>query len=78
MLEQLVEEIRKGGSLETRALAARLGTTPHLVEAMLEHLQRLGLIQDYADCTSGCQGCGLRDACTSQTTVRLWQTKSED
>jgi hypothetical protein len=78
MLEQLVNEIQKGGSLETHALATRLGTTPQLVEAMLEHLQRLGLIRDYADCTSGCGGCGLRDACISQTTLRLWQTKSED
>ena len=28
MLEQLVKEIRNGGSLETQSLAARLGTTP--------------------------------------------------
>ena len=78
MLEQLVKEIRNGGSLETQSLAARLGTTPQLVEAMMEHLQRLGLIQDYSDCGSGCQGCGLRDACQSQSTVRLWQTNTEE
>ena len=77
MLEQLLKEIRNGGSLETHTLAARLGTSPQLVEAMLEHLQRLGLIQNYADCGSGCQGCGLRDSCGSQSTVRLWQSKSE-
>ena len=78
MLEQLVKEIRKGGSLETHGLAASLGTTPQLVEAMMEHLQRMGLIQNYSDCASGCQGCGLRDACSSQSTIRLWQAKSED
>ena len=76
MLEQLLKEIRNGGSLETHTLAARLGTSPQLVEAMLEHLQRLGLIQNYDDCGSGCQGCGLRDDC-SQSTVRLWQSKFE-
>ena len=70
MLEQLVKEIRNGGSLETQSLAARLGTTPQLVEAMMEHLQRLGLIQDYSDCGSGCQGCGLKDACQCQSMVR--------
>jgi FeoC like transcriptional regulator len=78
MLEQLVNEIHKGGSLETHALAARLGTTPQLVEAMLEHLQRLGLIRDYAECDTGCDGCGLKDACTNQGNVRLWQSGSKD
>jgi len=76
MLEQLVKEIRKGGSLETHGLAARLGTTPQLVEAMMEYLQRMGLIQNYSDCACACQGCGLRDACSNQGTVRLWQAKS--
>jgi hypothetical protein len=78
MLEQLVKEIQNGGSLETHKLAAQLGTTPQLVEAMLEHLQHLGLIQDFADCISGCQGCGLRGACSNPGMARLWQSKSED
>ncbi len=43
MLEELLKEIRAGGSLETGVLAARLNTTPQLVEAMLDHMQRLGL-----------------------------------
>ncbi|MFI4919941.1 MAG: FeoC-like transcriptional regulator [Legionellales bacterium] len=79
MLEKLVEEIRKGGTLETGLLAARLGASPQLVQAMLEHLQRSGLIQPYLNCdTSGCQSCGLHEACSSQTAVRLWQTKAEE
>jgi hypothetical protein len=78
MLEQLIKEIQNGGSLETHALAVRLKTTPQLVEAMLEHLQRLGLIQDYADCGNGCQGCSLSDSCSSPGMIRLWQSKTED
>lgn len=80
MLEKLVEEIRAGGTLETGALAARFGTTPQLVEAMLEHLQRTGLIQSYAGCSDGCQGCSLQDTCQkpSAGTLRLWQSTSED
>jgi hypothetical protein len=78
MLEQLVREIRSGGTLETGELAARLGTTPQLVEAMLEHLQRTGLIQAYIRCGDGCQGCSLQDACKKPAagTVRLWQSKA--
>ncbi len=77
MLEKLVEEIRLGGTLETGALAARLGTTPRLVEAMLEHLQRSGLIQAYVNCSDGCLGCSLQNACKKPGTLRLWQSTSE-
>ena len=79
MLEQLVNEIRAGGTLETGALAARLGTTPQLIEAMLGHLQRSGLIQEYSGCNEGCLGCSLQDACRNQahSTIRLWQSKPE-
>jgi hypothetical protein len=80
MLEQLINEIRAGGPLETGALAVRLGTTPQLVEAMLGHLQRSGLIQTYVSCSDGCLGCNLKDACKKPNsgTIRLWQSKSED
>lgn len=77
MLEQLVNKIRAGGTLETGALAARFGTTPQLIEAMLEHLQRNGLIQAYVSCNDGCLGCSLQDACKKPGAIRLWQSKSE-
>ncbi len=74
MLEKLLQEIRAGGTLETRTLAARLGTTPQLVEAMLEHLQRSGTIQAYLNCSNGCLGCSLQDSCKKAPgNVRLWQ-----
>ncbi len=80
MLEQLVNEIRAGGTLETGALATQLGTTPQLIEAMLEHLQRSGLIQAYVNCSDGCQGCTLKDSCRkpNQSTIRLWQSRTEN
>ena len=52
MLEKLLEEIRRGGTLETGALAKKLGTTPQMVQVLLEHLQRTGHISPY----QGCQG----------------------
>jgi hypothetical protein len=78
MLKQLINEIRAGGSLDTNTLAVRLGTTPALVEAMLEHLQRSGLIQAYVRCDDGCLGCSLQDACRKTPgSIRLWQSTSE-
>ena len=76
MLEQLVNEIRAGGTLEVGALAARLGTTPQLIEAMLGHLQRSGMIRQYVGCSDGCLGCSLQDTCQKQAPgiVRLWQS----
>lgn len=79
MLEQLLNEIRAGGTLEAKALAVKLGTSSQLMEAMLEHLQRAGYIKDYTGCGDGCQGCGLHEVCGTQRrdAVRLWQSNTE-
>ncbi len=63
MLEKLLTEIRSGGTFETGVLAAKLDTTPELVEAMLEHLQRAGYIRPYRTCGDACGGCSLREEC---------------
>ena len=77
MLEKLLTEIRSGGSLEVSALATRLGTSPAMVQAMLEHLHRLGYIQPYGDaCGDGCGGCSFSQACNIEERVekiRLWK-----
>ena len=63
MLEKLLAEIRAGGTFETGKLAARLGTTPKMVEAMLAHLQRAGQLDTYQTCGDTCGGCSLREGC---------------
>ena len=76
MLEKLLNEIRSGGTYEARTLAARLGTTPEMVQAMLEHLHRLGLLKPYQNCGEGCSGCSLQSDChttDSSIGLRLWQ-----
>ncbi len=79
MLEQLLAHIKAGGTLETGELAVKLGTSPQMVDAMLEHLRLSGYIQAYSDCGDGCQGCGLKSSCGSgerARTIRLWQSSS--
>lgn len=76
MLEKLLEEIRSGGTFETGVLAAKLGTTPALVEAMLDHLMRAGQLRPYETCGEACGGCNLKQMCQSarrKDGVRLWQ-----
>jgi hypothetical protein len=63
MLEKLLAEISSGGTFETGELAARLGTTPELLVAMLEHLQRSGYIQPLQTCNDACGGCSLSKTC---------------
>ena len=79
MLQQILNEIRSGGTLSTDQLAVRLGTSPEFVAAMLEHLQRTGLIHSYADCAAACQGCSLQSACEvpENRKIILWQSKPE-
>jgi hypothetical protein len=74
MLQQLLDEIRSGGVLESKALAARLHTTPEMVDALLEHLQRTGYLRPYSARDDGCQGCALQPGCAAQgeTGLRLW------
>ena len=76
MIEKLLRELRAGGTLEVNALAKRLGTSPQVVEAMLEHLQRSGMITAYADCGEACAGCSLSESCGTKAgpAVRLWQS----
>jgi hypothetical protein len=76
MLEKLLDEIRLGGTFETGVLAARLGTSPELVDAMLEHLQRLGHLRSYQACGDACGGCSLKKGCKTAHQadgLRLWQ-----
>jgi hypothetical protein len=78
MLEQILAEIRGGGTFETTALAARLQTSPQMIAAMLEHLQRLGIVQPYFRRHDGCGSCNLRDNCDSSDQVLLWQGSEQD
>lgn len=72
MLERILKEIRAGGTLDAAVLAQRLDTTPELVRAMLDHLQRLGLLQDAAACAGErCEGCALSGGC-KPAALRVW------
>ena len=77
MLERLLYEICNGGTLEVSALAARLDTSPAMVQAMLEHLQRLGYIQPYGEsCGDGCGGCNLSQTCkpaAGSNKINMWK-----
>jgi hypothetical protein len=74
MLERLLDEIRKGGTLQPARLAQRLNISVGMVEMMLEDLERRGLLaQIDPNCGPSCGGCSLSDQCTTHSPKgRLW------
>ncbi len=75
MLQKLLTEIQSGGTLEPGLLAARLGTSPAMVQSMLEHLEHLGKLRALPACnTRACEGCGLSTLCLPKNDRgRVWE-----
>ncbi|MBN2258530.1 MAG: hypothetical protein JW704_12060 [Anaerolineaceae bacterium] len=71
MLQKLISTLRSGDSHEIRSLAARLETTPEMVEAMLEHLQHIGLINPFNICKDACTACPLAGGCQAPLVPHL-------
>lgn len=73
MLNELLREIDKGGTLSSNLLAARLNTSPGLIEMMLEDLERRGKLRRVAagcDTVNPCGDCPVSSSCAPQT--RVW------
>jgi len=75
MLERLLLELEGSQTLSVEGLAARLETTPALVQMMLEHLARQGRVEALEFCEAGCEGCPLGSLCGVEKRQRLWQLK---
>jgi len=75
MLERLLLELEGSQTLSVEGLAARLQTTPALVQLMLEHLARQGRVEALEFCEAGCEGCPLGLLCGAEKHLRLWQLK---
>jgi hypothetical protein len=70
MLEKLLAEIRSGSTTSPAVLAERLGTTPQMVEAMMDTLEQMGYLRTIEDsCKDGtCGGCPVAGYCQSPQT----------
>lgn len=76
MLTRLLELIRQEGNIHVGQLAERLDTTPALVEQMLAHLERAGVLKAIQSCEpSHCQGCQAAKLC-NHTSPRAWTIQS--
>jgi len=76
MMEKLLAEIRKGGTLTPAILAKRLDTRVELVQMMLERLAEMGMIDDFSgNCAQPCSSCALAETChfPARKKPRLWK-----
>ena len=78
MLDRLLSLLREGGTHTLAELAQVLGTTPSMVEAMLEDLSRRGYLRTQeGNCAEQCGGCPLGAACTVGGSGRIWTMVGE-
>jgi predicted ArsR family transcriptional regulator len=73
MLQALLNELKKDGTLSLSELAGRLGTTHALVQSMLLQLEHMGYLQQVDCATGACHGCELAaGGCASGKPQKLW------
>ncbi len=74
MLEQLLVEIQKSGTLQPNVLAARLNLNTAMVDAMIASLKSMGMLQQInTACSEPCGGCPLASSCgTRGNQGQLW------
>ena len=73
MMDRLLDLLQAGGTHRVSDMARRLGTTPRLVEAMLDELTRLGYLKQLgAQCGDGCSVCPVAGMCTAEASGRVW------
>lgn len=66
MLSKLLELLQEGGTRRIDDLARELGTTPQLIEVMLEDLARRGYLRRItARCPDLCTQCSRSDMCAA-------------
>ena len=72
MLKRLLTTVAEGRVGNTQELAAVLGTSPAMVEAMVTELEQRGLLQRVAECGNACAGCPVEDACGAGVKGSAW------
>lgn len=78
MLGKILQLIEQNGTISPAVIASQLGTSPQLVEMMLEDLERRGylrsILQPDACADSSCSGCPASGGCGVKP--RVWQLNS--
>lgn len=78
MLQQILNAFDQHLTLNTFQLARQLETSPELIEAMLDHLERIGAIQAVEAGEEGCSACPMVGACSGcNRSLKMWRSSSK-
>jgi hypothetical protein len=76
MLEQMLDLIRKSGTISPAELSYKMNIDPRMAQVLLEDLQRRGLLHNLvieSGCGSdGCDGCQLSSGC-NHNQPKIWE-----
>jgi predicted transcriptional regulator len=73
MLTQLLDLLRADRTRSVDELAQKLDTTPEMVYAMMENLERMGFVRQVdTGCEKACESCALSNMCTRIGKSRMW------
>jgi hypothetical protein len=72
LLRQLLSTVAAGQAGNTAELAAALGISPGLAEAMVNDLSQRGLLQRIGDCGTPCDGCPAEMNCGPAPRRAAW------
>ena len=79
LLERLLTLLRQGGVRSIAQVAEELGTSPALVEHMVEDLARRGYLHPVeASCARACAGCAQACTCAVTGAGRVWRVGGEN
>jgi hypothetical protein len=72
VLRRLIEAVARGGAGDTRELAAELGASHAVVEAMMDELARRGFVERASECLPSCGDCPASGICASRGSGGIW------
>ena len=79
MFDKLITLLKRGGTVTIDQVARELGTSPEVVNGMIDHMTRQGWLRSMSpSCDSMCSACVFARDCTRATTSQVWQPLALD
>jgi len=74
MFDKLMMILKRGGTVTLDQMARELGTSPEVVDGMIDHMTRQGWLRAMsASCDTMCSACMFARDCTRAENGRVWQ-----
>ncbi len=77
MLDKLMAQLKRGGTVTVDEMARELDTTPEVVTGMIDHMTRTGQLRPMKmSCDLACNQCLLARDCHKPPRSRVWHLAS--